>query len=369
MRKKNLLVLPLLMGSMAMSAQQPGLKDVLGKYFMVGVALNTGVTSAGHEASDKLVDQHFNSVVAENCFKGEVVSPRPGIFDFNASDSVAMYAEKHQLTLIGHCLVWHSQPPRWMFTNADGSQVSREELIRRMKNHIRTVVGRYKGQVHGWDVVNEAIEDNGEFRKSPYYNIIGPEFIDIAFRTAQEADPNVELYYNDYSLSNPAKRDAVCRLVRHLQKEGIRIDAVGMQSHNGLDYPSLKDYEASIDSFAACGVKVNFTELDINVLPSPKHFSGAGVEQNFEYQKRMNPYADGLPAKVQQQLDERWLSFFEIYKRHSSQIDRVTLWGLGDGDSWLNNWPMRGRTNYGLLFDREYKAKPVVNKIIDLFKK
>lgn len=368
MMKKKLLVLSLLLSSVAASAQQTGLKDALGKYFQVGVALNTGVTSDGHEASDKLVDQHFNSVVAENCFKGEKVTPAEGVYEFNAPDSVVRYAEKHHLQLIGHCLVWHSQPPKWMFTYADGSQVSRDELIRRMQLHIRTMVGRYKGKVLGWDVVNEAFEDNGEYRKSPYYNIIGPEYLDIAFRTAHDVDPNVELYYNDYSLSKPEKRAAVCRLVRHLKKEGLRIDAVGMQSHNGLDYPDLKDYEASIDSFAACGVKVSFTELDINMLPSPKKFSGAGVEQNFEYQRQMNPYANGLPAKVEKQLNERWLAFFEIYKRHASQIERVTLWGLSDADSWLNNWPVKGRTNYGLLFDRNYQAKPVVSKIIELFK-
>ncbi|MBM6993927.1 MAG: endo-1,4-beta-xylanase [Prevotella sp.] len=366
--KKNILILSVLLSSITASAQQMGLKDALGKYFTVGVALSTRVTSDGNAQADELVDRHFNSVVAENCFKGEVVTPREGVYDFNAADSVVRYAEKHHLQLIGHCLIWHSQPPRWMFKNADGSQVSRDELIRRIQNHVRTMVGRYKGKVFGWDVVNEAFEDNGEFRKSPYYNIVGPEYIDIAFRTAQETDPNVELYINDYSLSKPGKRAAVCRLIRHLQQEGIRIDAVGMQSHQGLDYPDLKDYEASIDSFAACGVKVSFTELDINVLPSPQHFNGAGIEQSFEYQKQMNPYANGMPAEVQKKLDKRWLSFFEIYKRHASQIERVTLWGLTDGDSWLNDWPVKGRTNYGLLFDRQYKAKPVVNQIINMFK-
>lgn len=365
--KKSILMLSVAWSSLTASAQQVGLKDVLGKYFTVGVALSTRVTSDGDAAADALVDRHFNSVVAENCFKGEEVTPQEGVYRFNAADSVVAYAQKHHLQLIGHCLVWHSQAPKWMFTHADGTTVSRDELIRRMQSHIRTMMGRYKGKVFGWDVVNEAFEDNGEYRRSPYYNIIGPEFIEIAFRTAQEADPGAELYYNDYSMSKPGKREAVCKLIRHLKKEGIRIDAVGMQSHNGMDFPNLADYEASIDIFAAQGVKVCFTELDINVLPSPQQFSGAGIEQTFEFQQKYNPYSKGLPAKVQQQVDDRWMAFFEIYRRHASQISRVTLWGLTDKDSWLNDWPIKGRTNYGLLFDRNGQAKPVINKIIDLF--
>jgi len=366
--KRNVIVLSLLLGSMTAVAQQPGMKDVLGKYFQVGVALNTRITNGRDARADALVDKHFNSIVAENCFKGEEVTPAKGVYNFNDADAVVDYAQKHGLKLIGHCLVWHSQPPKWMFINDDGSQVSRDELIKRMKSHIRTMMGRYKGKIYSWDVVNEAIEDNGEFRKSPYYNIIGPEFIDIAFKTAQEVDPEAKLYYNDYSMSKPGKRAGVCRLVRHLQNEGIRIDGVGMQSHNGMDHPDLKEYEASIDSFATLGVKVSMTELDINILLQPQHFNGAGVEQNFEYQKQLNPYADGLPAKVQKQLDDRWLAFYNIYKKHASQIERITLWGLTDGDSWLNDWPVRGRTNYSLLFDRDYNAKPVVNEIINIFK-
>ena len=241
-------------------------------------------------------------------------------------------------------------------------------LKARLIKHIKNVLGHYKGQVHGWDVVNEAINDDGSFRNSPYYRLLGEEFIEIAFRTAHEADPDAELYYNDYSMSGAAKREAVCRLVRNLKAKGLRIDGVGMQSHNGLDYPNLEEYEKSIDAFAACGVKVMITELDVNVLPNPEGFGGADIAQNFQLQQKYNPYTDGLPKDKAKELDNRWMQLFNIYYKHRAQISRINLWGISDGGSWLNSWPINGRTNYPLLFDRQYKAKPVVSEIIKLYK-
>ena len=346
---------------------QPGLKDVLGKYFLVGVALNTKQTAGNNPTVNQLVDKHFNSIVAENCFKSEEIQPQEGKFHFDEADQVVNYAQQHGLQLIGHCLVWHSQAPEWFFKGPNGKPASRSLLVKRLRNHVRTVVTHFKGKVHGWDVVNEAIEDDGSFRRSPFYTIIGPEFIDIAFDEAHKADPNAELYYNDYSMSKPGKRDAVCKLVRHLKAKGLRIDAVGFQSHNGLDFPDLREYEASMDQIAATGVKIMMTELDMNVLPNPKNFGGAGVEQSYKYNKEYNPYADGLPADVSKKIDQRWMDFFNIYYRHRSQISRITLWGLSDGDSWLNDWPIPGRTNFGLLFDRQYKPKKPVADIIKLF--
>ena len=161
-------------------------------------------------------------------------------------------------------------------------------------------------------------------------------------------------------MAGAKKREAVCRLVRNLKAKGLRIDGVGMQSHNGLDYPNLEEYEKSIDAFAACGVKVMITELDVIVLPNPQGFGGAAVEQSFEFQQRYNPYTDGLPATKQKELDQRWLALFKIYYKHRSQISRINLWGISDGGSWLNGWPMAGRTNYPLLFDRQYLHIPII---------
>lgn len=367
--KLNLLALSLMAMTMGIQAKTPAetLKDVLGKHFFIGAAVNTHCVWYRDTTEAGIVKRNFNSIVAENCMKAGEIHPKEDTYNWADADQTVAFAERNHLTVFGHCLVWHSQAPGWMFTNDKGKPVSREVLIDRMYHHITTVVGRYKGRIKGWDVVNEAFNDDGTLRHTPYYNIIGPDYIELAFRFAHAADPDAELYYNDYSMANPAKRAGVCRLVRELKAKGIRIDAVGMQSHNGVDYPDLKEYEASIDSLAACGVKVQMTELDLNMLPSPKRFSGAEVSQRFKYDKTLNPYPNGLDKKANEMFNKRYLAFFDIYKRHKAQIERITLWGVTDGTSWLNNWPVPGRTNYPLFFDRKGKTKPVVGKIIKMF--
>ena len=308
------------------------LKDAIGKYCLIGAAVNQWQSDGQVPAADAVLAKHFNCVVAENCMKPEVLAPAEGIFDFRVADKFVNYAHQLGLKVNGHCLVWHSQAPDWWFTNGyAASPVSKEVLKDRLIKHIKT-------------------------------------FIEIAFRAAHEADPDAELYYNDYSMSGEKKREAVCRLVKNLKAKGLRIDGVGMQSHNGLDYPNLAEYEKSIDAFAACGVKVLITELDINVLPNPEGFGGADIAQNFELQQKYNPYVNGLPADKQKELDKRWLDLFKIYYKHREQIGRITLWGVCDENSWLNGWPIKGRTNYALLFDRQYQAKPVINDIIKLYK-
>ena len=345
------------------------LREAVGKYCLIGVAVNQWQSDGQVPKADAVLQKHFNCVVAENCMKPEVLAPAEGIFDFRVADKFINYAQQLGLKVNGHCLVWHSQTPDWWFTNGyAASPVSKEVLKERLIKHIKTVVGHFKGQVFGWDVVNEAIEDDGSFRKSKYYNLLGEEFIEIAFRAAHEADPDAELYYNDYSMAGEKKREAVCRLVKNLKAKGLRIDGVGMQSHNGLDYPDLKEYEKSIDAFAACGVKVLITELDVNVLPNPEGFGGADIAQNFKMQQKYNPYVNGLPADKQKELDKRWIDLFKIYYKHRAQIGRITLWGVCDENSWLNSWPIKGRTNYPLLFDRNYEAKPIVNEIINIYK-
>ena len=368
MRIERLLLILLVVvgGSSAACAQ--GLKDAVGKYCLIGTALNQWQSDGQDAAASAVVRQHFNAAVAENCMKSECLQPAEGIFDFRVADKFVGYCRQNNLKIIGHCLVWHSQAPDWMFTDGYCARPASKEVLReRIINHIRTVVGHYKGQIHGWDVVNEAIEDDGSFRKSPFYNLLGEEFIELAFRTAHEADPDAELYYNDYSMANPGKREAVCRLVKRLKEKGLRIDGVGMQSHNGMNYPDLTEYENSIDAFAACGVKVMITELDLNVLPNPQQFGGADISQNFEYQQKLNPYTAGLPKDKAKEVEQRYLELFKIYYRHRDQISRINLWGIADHNSWLNDWPVKGRTNYPLLFDRQYQPKPIVNDIIKLY--
>lgn len=349
------------------SPSQPALKDVLGKYFLVGAAVDRNLPAGEDPQAETLVKAQFNQVVAENCMKGELIHPEVNRYDWTDADRLVDWSQRHGMTLIGHCLVWHSQPPKWMFTDETGKNVSRETLIGRMYSHIMTVVTRYRGKIKGWDVVNEAFEDDGSYRKTPYYNIIGPEYLALAFQFAHEADPDAELYYNDYSMSKPGKREAVCQLVRQLKAKGIRIDAVGMQSHNGYNYPDYSDYEKSLEAFAAEGVKVMLTELDMNMLPNPKDFNGAEISQNFKLMEQYNPYVKGLDKKAQKLFNQRYLDLFRIVERHKDVISRVTFWGVNDGHTWLNDWPVKGRTNYPMLFDRDYQAKPVVKDILKLF--
>ena len=373
MKKITTLALGLLLASAAFAQKGnkaevlPSFQSTLGKHFLIGVAVDTRLPAGQDPAAEAVVKEQFNQVVAENCMKGEENHPEVNRFDFTDGDKLVDWAERNGKTVIGHCLVWHSQPPKWMFTDANGKTVSREVLIGRMYNHIMTVVTHYKGKIKGWDVVNEAFEDDGSYRKSPYYNIIGPEFIELAFQFAHEADPNVELYYNDYSTSKPGKREAICKLVRSLKSKGLRIDAVGMQSHNGYNYPDYAEYEKSIEAFAAEGVKVMMTELDVNMLPNPEGFGGAEISQNFELQAKYNPYTKGLDKKGQKLFNQRYLDLFKIIERHKDVISRVTFWGVNDGHTWLNDWPIKGRTNYPTLIDRNNQLKPVVKDIEKLF--
>ena len=368
MLKVGFLVSLLLVGYSLCGYAQGGLKDAIGKYALIGSSLNQYQSDGSDAAASAVVRQHFNTAVAENCMKSEVLRPKENKFRFGLADEFVSYCEQNGLKPIGHCLIWHSQAPKWFFTDSLGQTVSREVMIERIQKHISRVVGRYKGRIHGWDVVNEAVEGDGSFRQSPFYKIIGEDFIEIAFRAAHEADPDAELYYNDYSMSDVGKRETVCRIVRNLKQKGIRIDAVGMQSHNGLNYPDLTEYEKSIEAFAACGVKVMITELDLNVLPNPENFGGAAVETNYEYQEKMNPYKNGLPDDKAEEIRQRYLDFFKIYYKHRDKISRINLWGISDKNSWLNDWPIKGRTNYPLLFDRNYQPKPVVEDIINLYK-
>lgn len=270
--------------------------------------------------------------------------------------------------ITGHCLVWHSQAPRWFFTDSEGKDVSPEVLKERMKTHIYTVVRRYKGKIKGWDVVNEAIEDDGSYRKSKFYQILGEDFIKYAFQYAHEADPDCELYYNDYSEAIPTKRDGIAAMVKKLKDQGIRIDAVGMQCHVGLDYPSLEDYEKAIQTYAALGVKVMVTEMDISVLPMPVRNLSSDIATSVAYQEKLNPYTQGLPDSVSMALAKRYSDFFTLFLKYDDVFTRVTFWGVNDANSWKNGFPVRGRTDYPLLFDRDNQPKAVVPVLIDLAK-
>jgi endo-1,4-beta-xylanase len=341
------------------------LKEALKDKFYIGTALSVNQFTGADTLSERVAKENFSAIVPENCMKSIFLQPKEGEFFFDDADKFVAWGEANKMWITGHCLVWHSQAPDWFFVDENGKNVSPEVLTERLKNHITTIVSRYKGRIKGWDVVNEAILDDGSWRDSKLYEILGEEFIPLAFQFAHEADPDAELYYNDYSMAIPAKSAAVVNLVKKLKDRGLRIDAVGMQGHIGMDYPSLEDFENSLLALASTGAKVMITELDLTVLPSPKPNMGAAVETNFDYQKELNPYSEGLPADVAQEWSDRMSDFFGIFLKHSDKVTRVTLWGVCDQDSWRNGWPVPGRTDYALLFDRQGNPKPVVQAIVD----
>lgn len=350
----------------AMSLQAQTLREAFKDKFLIGAAINVRQVKSQDPKVQNLIRNQFSALVPENCMKPEEIHPKIDLYDWRDADALVNLAEKNGQVITGHCLVWHSQVPYWFFKDDMSNQVSREELLDRMKKHIYTVVRHFKGKIKGWDVVNEALNDDGSLRQSQFYRIIGPDFIKYAFQFAHEADPNVELYYNDYSMDKPAKRDAAVKLIRELKAAGLRIDGIGMQSHVSFDTP-LDEYEKSIEAFAAEGVKVMVTELDLSVLPSHSAFrGGAEVSTQLDYQQSLNPYTNGLPYDAAKKQSDFMCKLFDIYLRHQKVIDRVTFWGVSDGDSWKNGWPIPFRTDYPLAIDRNYEPKMFVPELIKL---
>ena len=341
---------------------QTALKDVFKGRFLIGAAVNRREFSGDDETGAALIKAQFNSITPENNLKWEAVHPSPGTYTFDAADTYVDFGEKNGMFIIGHTLVWHNQTPRWVFEDSTGKTVDRETLLKRMHDHIQTVVGRYKGRIKGWDVVNEALNEDGSFRETPWFKIIGDEYLVKAYQFAHEADPDAQLYYNDYSLENSPKRNGAIRLLKMLQAAGVNIAAVGTQGHYKMDWPRPEMIDSAIAEFSALGVKVNITELDIDVVPATQANRGADLAVNSYHVVKADVYADGLPDSEQAALAKRYGELFAVFVKHAAEIGRVTFWGVTDGDSWLNT---RGRVNYPLLFDRSGKPKPAFNAVVE----
>ncbi len=342
----------------------PSLKDAFKGDFVVGAAMNEAQISGQDMRGDALIEAQFNSISPENALKWAIIHPQPDKYDFDLADKYVAFGQKHHMFIVGHNLVWHNQVPAWVFRDDKGNLLGRDALLARMRDHIHTVVGRYKGKIQSWDVVNEALNEDGTLRQSLWQKIIGDDYIEKAFQYAHEADPQAQLTYNDYNLDNEAKRKGAIALVSKLRADGVRIDCVGMQDHDGLSWPTVEHEDAAISAFAALGLKVAISELDVNVLPNAGHQPTADVTLKIEQNAALNPYVNGLPDSVQQDLAKRYADLFRVYVKHRDAVQRVTFWGVADGDSWLNNWPVRGRTNYPLLFDRNGKTKPAFDAVI-----
>ena len=347
-------------------AAPPTLKAAFAGAFLVGAALNQAQFSGLDTLGARLAAEQFDAISPEDALKWESLHPRAGEggYDFSAADRYVAFGEQHHMFIVGHTLVWHNQTPRWVFEGPDGRPAGRDTLIARMRDHIAMVVGRYRGRINGWDVVNEALDDDGAMRRTPWDTIIGDDYVAMAFRFAHEADPAAQLYYNDYNVENAAKRRGAVALIRRLQAEGVPVTGVGIQGHDRLDFPTTEQLDSTITAFASLGIKVMITELDVDVLPRAVRQAGGDVTLRAAARPELDPWPAGLPDSVQQALARRYAALFGVFVRHSGEISRVTFWGVTDAGSWRNRFPVPGRTNYPLLFDRLGKPKPAFDAVI-----
>ena len=336
----------------AAAHQETALKDLMPKGMVIGVALNQRQFEGVDAAAVDIITKQFNQISPENVLKFQPIHPAADRYAFDAADRFVQFGVDRRMQIVGHTLVWHSQTGTWVFQGTDGKPADRDTLLARMRDHIRTVVGRYKGRIHGWDVVNEAIDEDGTMRKSPWQAGIGDDYIAKAFEFAREADPGAELYYNDFNLEKPAKRAGVIKLVKDLQARNVKIDGIGNQAHWRLETPSIEEIDTALVELHATGLKVMYTELDVNLLPNTPRGADPSIA---------NPYATGLPDDVQRQLARRYADLFRVFLKHRDAVTRVTFWGLSDADSWLN----RGRMNYPLLWDRQRQPKPAFAAVVE----
>lgn len=338
----------------------PSLKETFKNDFAIGTAIDASQIEQKNPKADALIREQFNAVTPENIMKAEVIHPQWDKYNFDLADKLVAYAQKNKLIVNAHNLIWHSQLPPFMRRMKD-----RDSVRQYFTNHINTVAGRYDGKVYSWDVVNEALNEDGTMRKDVFLDALGEDYVVEAFRLAQKAAPHTKLYYNDYNIEEPKKRAGAIALIKKIKAAGVRIDGVGIQGHWRAYNIPLKDIQESIKEFSALGVEVMFTELDLSVLPNPWDANVADVNKTAANNEKMNPYANGLPDSMQQKLTQGYTDLFKLFLKYSDKISRVTFWGVNDGQSWLNDWPIRGRTNYPLLFDRQFQPKPAFYSVIE----
>lgn len=339
----------------------PSLKNAFKSDFLIGTALNKDQINGIDSIGSLLVQKQFNAITSENIMKSMLIHPEEDLFNFDMADKYVAFGEKNNMFILGHTLIWHSQLSEWIGKIKDSTTLSNV-----VTNHINTIVGRYKDRINSWDVVNEALNEDGSLRQSIFLNTLGEDYITQAFDLTSKADPNAALYYNDYNLCAPKKRNGAIKLIKKVQENGTKIDGIGIQAHWNLNGPSLEEIEKSIIEYSKLGIKVAFTELDITVLPNPWDLKGAEISQNFEGSPYMNPYPESLPDSVQNTLAKRYEDVFKLFLKHQDKISRVTFWGVHDGQSWLNGWPIKDRTNYPLIFDRKYEPKKAYYSIMNL---
>lgn len=348
---------------------EKGLKDYYQKHFPIGVAVNMAAIN-GPEAD--LIIKEFNSVTPENDMKMGPIHPRENEYNWKNADAIVEFAQKHHIKVRGHNLLWHAQAPAWMFRDSSGKLVSKEVLLQRLKEHITTVVNHYKGKIYAWDVVNEAVDDNPDkyLRNSLWYQICGEDFIAKAFEYAHAADPKAALFYNDYNSEVPSKRDKICRLLKSLIVAKVPINGVGLQGHWKMDDPTAEQIREAIDKYAALGLKLQITELDITIRTRKP------VKDTVTHQM---PVDSGYTDAIAQQQAGRYKTIFKIFRDYKKVITGVTFWNVSDKYSWLD---YRGgglaggaaatetstrtiKKAYPLLFDENLQRKKAYWSVVD----
>jgi endo-1,4-beta-xylanase len=342
------------------SLEEISLKAAFRGKFRLGAAVGGVLPDSLDPGERQLLARHFDALTPENCMKPGPVHPVRGRPDFVAGDALIRFADAHRMSVVGHCLSWHQQCPDWLLS----AGTTREAGLEQLREHIHTVAGHYRGRLQGWDVVNEAVADNGEFlRDTPALRAIGPDYIVRAFEFAREADPKAELYYNDYNIEQPAKRQRTLRLLEQLLAAGVRVDGVGIQGHYILDQVPFDDVRAALASYRALGLGVMITELDIDVVDRPDCSADIAVQR--AYAPGEDLYRDGCPEAIARRQAEQYARLFEIFAEPGHTPSRVTFWGLHDGRSWLNSWPGK-RTNHPLLFDRACRPNAGYAAVLDV---
>lgn len=347
-RKGTILFLPLAIGLLSCTGNNyhKGLKDYYATYFSMGVAITP---QSLHTDEATLVASEFNSLTAENAMKMGPIHPTENDYFWKDADSIVAFAQRAKMNVRGHTLCWHNQAPGWLFVNVDGSTVSKEVLLQRLKEHITSVVSRYQGKIYAWDVVNEAISDREDdfYRDSPWYQICGEEYIAKAFEYAHAADPQALLFYNDYNEINPVKRKKIIQLVQQLQAAGVPIHGIGLQGHWSVFEPTYQQLDSTLSDFSKLNIPLQITELDVSIYPK-------------EHARREATPTDGeagFTPELKLKQDEAYKTYFKLFRKYKHVITSVTFWNISDRRSWLDNFPVRNRKDFPLLFDSNLKPK------------
>lgn len=358
MMKKQIFLL-LLSNMLATSCvfAEKTLKESYKDIFHVGVALSTDVYKEAQ--ANELIQQQFNSVTAENCMKPHALCPKEGAYNFEAADHMVNYALSHGMKVRGHALLWHQSAPDWFFAPENGKPATKEIIYQRLREYIHTVVKHFKGRVYCWDVVNEAISDRGdEFYRtnSVWYKACGDaEFIEKAFIYAREADPDVQLFYNDYEVVNPLKRAKIIGMISVFKSKGIPIDGVGLQGHWNISYPTQYQLESTLKQISTLGIEMHVTELDVRVNDK----ANGGQLQAEREANAIYELTDELVAKQEKQ----YKMIFDTFRKYKHNIQSVTFWNVHDGNTWLDLRTNNVGKNFPLLFDENMQPKSSYYKV------